>query len=54
MVKIQDFMKPAPITSAGLIIVAASNLFVAPPLLVRIGWLLIAFGSVWFFLRKTK
>lgn len=45
-------MKPATITSIGLVVVAASNLFTAPPFLAKAGWLLVGLGTVWFFMKK--
>lgn len=44
-------LKPSLLTSAGFILVAASNIFTAPPLLLKIGWALVGIGTVWFFLK---
>lgn len=46
-----NFIKPATVTSVGLIMVAASLLAMTPPVLVKVGAGLIIAGSVWFLVR---
>lgn len=46
-----SIIKPATVTSTGFILVAASSIFTAPPILIKIGWLLVLVGSVWFFIK---
>lgn len=52
MVDFQRILKPATVTSIGLIMVAASSLLNAPPSVTKVGWGLVIAGSVWFFFKK--
>lgn len=48
----KDIIKPATVTSAGLIIYFASFIIDTPPSVLKAGAILVVAGSIWFFLKK--
>lgn len=45
-------LKPATVTSIGFLTVAIAYVFETPPLFLKIGWGIVAIGTVWFFLKR--
>lgn len=46
-----QYVKPATITSLGLLVVALANLVFIPPFVLKLGWLFVAIGTIWFFIK---